>query len=293
MQVTKEFIGILFIFLWGSCAVENQSEESIVVPTQFHASTETQNNPAPQEIDSEPLGNLDRDFNPNILKLKEHYSEYITEVKENSIIFYDGTEMLYDDGLGSKDLLTMINSPDLQDQFEQIYPAGPEYEIPSKDQDPGRVRYQPFFMKIYGSTEEEVRESLVPLIWLPNKDGRTIYVTERNGVAEQLQNVIDELDQLPEEFTPYLVNIGGSFNWRPILGTNRLSMHSFGIAIDINVQRGHYWKWINPDHEADHEYQNLVPFEIVAIFEKYGFIWGGKWYHFDTFHFEYRPELLP
>jgi peptidoglycan LD-endopeptidase CwlK len=32
--------------------------------------------------------------------------------------------------------------------------------------------------------------------------------------------------------------------------------------------------------------------EIVKIFEKYGFIWGGKWYHYDTMHFEYRPELI-
>jgi hypothetical protein len=32
--------------------------------------------------------------------------------------------------------------------------------------------------------------------------------------------------------------------------------------------------------------------EIVDIFERHGFIWGGKWYHFDTMHFEYRPELL-
>jgi hypothetical protein len=35
-----------------------------------------------------------------------------------------------------------------------------------------------------------------------------------------------------------------------------------------------------------------MPYEIVDIFEKQGFIWGGKWYHFDTMHFEYRPELL-
>jgi D-alanyl-D-alanine carboxypeptidase len=27
-------------------------------------------------------------------------------------------------------------------------------------------------------------------------------------------------------------------------------------------------------------------------FERAGFIWGGKWYHFDTFHFEYRPEII-
>ena len=31
--------------------------------------------------------------------------------------------------------------------------------------------------------------------------------------------------------------------------------------------------------------------EIVRIFEKHGFIWGGRWYHYDTMHFEYRPEL--
>jgi hypothetical protein len=31
---------------------------------------------------------------------------------------------------------------------------------------------------------------------------------------------------------------------------------------------------------------------LIKIFEKYGFIWGGKWNHYDTMHFEYRPELL-
>ena len=30
----------------------------------------------------------------------------------------------------------------------------------------------------------------------------------------------------------------------------------------------------------------------VDAFEAEGFIWGGRWYHFDTMHFEYRPELL-
>jgi hypothetical protein len=34
-----------------------------------------------------------------------------------------------------------------------------------------------------------------------------------------------------------------------------------------------------------------MPQEIVDIFERHGFIWGGKWYHYDTMHFEYRPEL--
>jgi hypothetical protein len=28
------------------------------------------------------------------------------------------------------------------------------------------------------------------------------------------------------------------------------------------------------------------------VFEQHGFIWGGRWAHYDTMHFEYRPELL-
>jgi hypothetical protein len=32
--------------------------------------------------------------------------------------------------------------------------------------------------------------------------------------------------------------------------------------------------------------------EIVRIFENHGFIWGGKWYHYDAMHFEFRPELV-
>jgi peptidoglycan LD-endopeptidase CwlK len=39
-------------------------------------------------------------------------------------------------------------------------------------------------------------------------------------------------------------------------------------------------------------YKNQIPWDIIHIFESHGFIWGGKWYHYDTMHFEYRPEQL-
>jgi hypothetical protein len=65
------------------------------------------------------------------------------------------------------------------------------------------------------------------------------------------------------------------------------------MAVDIAVRRAHYWRWSRPDGSGAYPYQNAIPFEIVRIFEKHGFIWGGKWYHYDTMHFEYRPELLP
>ncbi len=68
-------------------------------------------------------------------------------------------------------------------------------------------------------------------------------------------------------------------------------MHAWGAAIDINPVFSNYWMW----HRAAAgipAYKNRTPLEIVRIFERHGFIWGGRWAHFDTMHFEYRPELL-
>jgi D-alanyl-D-alanine carboxypeptidase len=51
-----------------------------------------------------------------------------------------------------------------------------------------------------------------------------------------------------------------------------------------------YWLWSGTTGTIP--YKNGMPREIVDIFERHGFIWGGKWYHYDTMHFEYRPELF-
>jgi hypothetical protein len=101
------------------------------------------------------------------------------------------------------------------------------------------------------------------------------------------------LDKHPE-FFEYINKIGGTFNYRKISGTSRLSAHSYGITIDINVSKSNYWQW---DCKCKNEdgvkgYRNKIPLALVKIFEKHGFIWGGKWKHYDTMHFEYRPELL-
>ncbi|MCL2502584.1 MAG: M15 family metallopeptidase, partial [Bacteroidales bacterium] len=74
----------------------------------------------------------------------------------------------------------------------------------------------------------------------------------------------------------------------------QLSAHSFGIAIDINAAHLDYWlqDYGTRDEYTPIVYRNRLPIEIVDIFEQHGFIWGGKWYHYDTMHFEYRPELL-
>ena len=107
---------------------------------------------------------------------------------------------------------------------------------------------------------------------------------------KKLIAISDEIENLPSEIKAFALHPSGVFNYRKISNTNRLSVHSFGIAIDLNIKDSHYWIWDKA--KGNMKYKNKIPFEIVEIFEKHGFIWGGRWYHYDTMHFEYRPELL-
>ena len=92
--------------------------------------------------------------------------------------------------------------------------------------------------------------------------------------------------------TRYLVPSAGTYNCRVVAGTDRVSAHGLGIAIDIAVAHADYWRWARPGADGRYAYRNRIPWEIVEAFERHGFIWGGKWHHFDTMHFEYRPEII-
>ncbi len=225
----------------------------------------------------------------NLLKA---YSDHITGVAGNNIIWKDGTIMPFDDGKRKKSIDALLNFPDLEDQLSMDYPEGKLDTAPPLNSDPGRVRYEPFFLKMYGHSSNEVKARLTAVTWLKGTDNKRILVTSVNGVDKKLQAISNELDALPEKIKKYAENISGTFNWRTISGSKRLSPHSFGIAIDINVNYSNYWKWDEPMPFGKIKYKNRIPLEIVDIFEKHGFIWGGKWYHYDTMHFEYRPELL-
>ncbi len=218
----------------------------------------------------------------NAQKLVESYPQ-IKKCQNNSILFSDGTTMVYDDGK-KKSFAQLLNSPDIQDMFRFKYPHGVgSFVPPGFNSDPGRIRYEPLFRKIYGNSASSVKRNLTTVNWF----GKLVWVTTVNGVDKALLAVQRELKELPANYRKYLSPIGGTFKWRKIAGTNRLSVHSFGAAIDINVKYSAYWRW-----SKGVKYQNKIPHKIVEIFEKHGFIWGGKWYHYDTMHFEYRPELL-
>jgi hypothetical protein len=225
-------------------------------------------------------------------RLIKAYPEALERRDGNALVWRDGKRMTIDDGLGAKTPATRLDAPDLKDMLTTPYPLGPA-PPPLLDSDPGRARNSAFFRAMYGDClKGGVTANLVPVVWLPKKWGKTLQVTRINGVAAQLAAVSAELDQLPARFDTYLYPPAGTYNCRPIAGTTRLSPHGLGIAIDIATKHTDYWHWTKPGADGRYPYLNRIPAEIVAIFEKHGFIWGGKWYHYDTMHFEYRPELI-
>lgn len=228
-----------------------------------------------------------------VVRLVAAYPDFLDRIEGNALVWKDGTHMTIDDQKGAKDFAALLESPDLKDMFYARYSAGAPAQAPAVNNDPGRVRYEPFFHKMYGDCRKgEVQAKLVDVVWLPRKWGKTLRVSSINNVATRLAAVSRELDDLPAQFDPFLKPAAGTFNCRPIAGTDRVSAHGHAIAIDIATAHAHYWRWSKPDAAGRPVYRNEIPPEIVAVFEKHGFIWGGRWYHFDTMHFEYRPELL-
>jgi peptidoglycan LD-endopeptidase CwlK len=221
------------------------------------------------------------------------YPTFFSGYKDNRLLFRDGDGIQFDDGR-SKSYDELLAEPDPEDELSQLYPVGPQsYSAPAVNFDPGRFRCAALFKKMYGGTAKEVESHLVTIPWLPRSTHGSIRITRVNGVDRQLAAVSAELDELPPEEKKYVLKTGGTFNWRPIAGSEQLSAHSFGIAIDIDPDYSDYWRWAgHGDHEKIIPYKNRIPHRIVEIFERHGFIWGGKWYHYDTMHFEYRPEEL-
>jgi D-alanyl-D-alanine dipeptidase len=146
------------------------------------------------------------------------------------------------------------------------------------------------FKALYGDSEEEVAKSCVVVSFC----GHKVRFSARCGAALALEAVGKDLEALfatRPELREYVSELGGTFAWRYIAGTKRLSNHSFGNAIDLNVKKSAYWRW-SPASTLETFSRKDWPVGIIEAFEKHGFIWGGKWWHYDTMHFEFRPELI-
>ena len=230
------------------------------------------------------------------------YPDFLKSHDGANVIWRDGTRMPFSDGaasgtdparLDATDIARRFASPSLRDMFLWRYPRDAPASAPVHLADPGRIRVAPFFARMYGDCARgEVEKQLVGVPWLPKKKGGIVRVTRINGVADKLAAVSAELDALPARFDVYLKPSAGAYQCRTIAGTDRASAHGYGIAIDLAARPAHYWRWARPDRDGRYAYRYSLPPQIVEIFERHGFIWGGRWYHYDTMHFEYRPEIL-
>lgn len=201
------------------------------------------------------------------------------------VTFADGREAIWNDGR-DKDPAARLASPDLEDTLAESYPAGAPPAAVAEGSDPGRARHPLLLANAYGGGERAVRRGLVEVPW---PGSGPVRFSSRNGAADALRAVVASFAELPAEARGCLEAPIGSFAYRQIRGTDRLSGHAFGISIDLNTRCGEYWRWQRPFRGLQ---DNSMPRAIIDAFEAQGFIWGGRWHHFDTFHFEYRPEFF-
>jgi hypothetical protein len=200
-----------------------------------------------------------------------------------------GQKFVYDDGI-TKTFDERLDHPDIEDMFYQTYPLANSSDRLPKDFDPGRYRVEALFMALYGDSESAVARNCVAVEFC----GHSVKFNARYGAAEALRAVSADLSPLlvkKPELRSYVAKLAGTFNWRKVAGTDKLSNHSFATAIDLNVDKAAYWRWVSPVQLETFSRKNW-PTEIIETFERHGFVWGGKWWHFDTMHFEYRPEII-
>jgi hypothetical protein len=97
----------------------------------------------------------------------------------------------------------------------------------------------------------------------------------------QLRAALEEVEARGLASAIHPGQYGGCYVPRFIAGTTTLSNHAFGLALDLNVaenQRGTVGR-INRD--------------VVSIFERWGFTWGGTWHYTDPMHFEMNRLVRP
>ena len=124
-------------------------------------------------------------------------------------------------------------------------------------------------------------------------------------LADEAGKIFDELLDLgfPVEKIRTMDNYGWSdslsmadnntscFNYRKVKGEVYLSLHAFGKAIDINPMQNPYIKR-NGREPQNSVYDTVAKgtitegSDVVRIFKKYGWSWGGNWkYSKDYQHF--------
>lgn len=278
IKTTVTYIAVLSILNMVGCAKQDLTKSTSFLNVAAYTNS----------IDSDYKITMKQD----ILSLMMAYPEYIVDVEKREdekvyLVMKSGKRIIYDDKT-VKSFEQKLANPDLQDMMEQEYPLIPINTLMAKNQDPGRGRVYSLLTEVYGGTRSKVESNLINV-----NVGKYSRFNKNNKAAEELKKVMKELIPIAQKNSKVAGSLfpsSGTYNYRIISGTGRLSPHAFGIAIDLARDNRDYWQWASEKQGAERIVS--YPQEIVDIFEKHNFVWGGKWYHFDILHFEYRPEII-
>ena len=102
------------------------------------------------------------------------------------------------------------------------------------------------------------------------------YVTCHRAVVAQMAAALAEIEEQGLAKKIHRADYGGCFVPRFIDRDpgRSLSMHAFGLAFDLNVSENYLGT------------RGAMDERVVAIFERWGFEWGGRWTRPDPMHFE-------
>ena len=164
------------------------------------------------------------------------------------------------------------------------------------------VQDMDFFYALFDTATQASTESHIATIYI--LDGCRVNIHEDIiSALERVDTRCMELAKTDNELKHFiddiLIRVDG-FHWRLIKGTDRMSNHSYGLAVDVIPPKlddlDIFWSWIRDDSSDwmlfPQEKLWAPPQSMIDIFREEGFVWGGTWDFYDNMHFEYRPELV-
>lgn len=243
--------------------------------------------------------NLTEEEIREIISIVDNFGDYIDKVEERNgdIAYLINGEWIYYRG-GKMIAGKNLKNADRYDSIFYTYKKGLQTELlPYTDHK--ALISNDFLNRLFGNTEIKIRKNCRNLTFL----GRKTFVNKI--CVKPLQKIQEELfeaaktNKAVRDFIDN-IKIAYSFQRKKVIYASNYSYHSYGMAIDLEPKsfdkKQIYWKW---SRVYDKQWYKIPlskrwspPQEVIDVFEKNGFIWGGKWLHFDQIHFEYRPVIL-
>lgn len=236
--------------------------------------------------------------NPCVFALTRAYGPLVefVESRQDDLVFrVRGKEIFFQEGK----MLSEANIPRAS-EFIPIfyaYKKGPQESLPLYT---ARAEWSHDFLDaLAGNSAMQVQSRSRRVIFLNRP------VTVHEICVDALRRVDEEIwyqAHHSDEVRNFILGLKAVYStqWRMMRGINNRSYHSYGLALDL-IPRNHggkhiFWLWSAARmwnwEKIPLGFRWSPPEEVIRAFEDNGFIWGGKWYHFDGMHFEYRPEIL-